>query len=164
MTGATQRKHTREAVRAVAAFEAFKGLMALIGASGLLLLIHEHDLHEVALRLVKHLHLNPASHYPNVFITATEHLENMRLSLIALGAIAYSTIRLVEAYGLFFEAAWAEVLAAVSGAIYVPFEVIESLRRPSWMSIGALVINIAIVAIMIVAMLQRRKERKNIID
>jgi uncharacterized membrane protein (DUF2068 family) len=149
---------TRKAVRAVAAFEAFKGFLALAAASGLLLLVHK-DLHDLAVRLVEHAHLNPAAHYPSIFVVAAEHLQNTRFTLIALGAAAYSTLRFIEAYGLHLEAAWAEVLAAASGAIYVPFELAELIHRISWLSAGALVINVIVVVIMVVALLQRRKVR-----
>lgn len=149
---------THKAIRAVAAFEAFKGLLALAAASGLFLLLHR-DLRHFAVTLVEHAHLNPAAHYPSIFIVAVEHLQNTRFALIAMGAAAYSTLRFVEAYGLFREAAWAEVLAAVSGIIYVPFEVAELIHRPGWLAVVALVLNVAVVAVMVVALSQRRKER-----
>lgn len=149
---------TSKAIRAVAAFEAFKGFLALAAASGFLLLVHK-DLHDLAVRLVEHAHLNPAAHYPSIFIVAAEHLQSTRFTLIALGAAAYSTLRFVEAYGLHLEAAWAEVLAAASGVIYVPFELAELIHRISWLSAGALVINIVVVAIMVVALFDRRKVR-----
>jgi uncharacterized membrane protein (DUF2068 family) len=149
---------THKAIRAVATFEAFKGFLALAAASGLLLVVHK-DLHDLAVRMVEHAHLNPAAHYPSVFILAAGHLQNTQLTVIALGAAAYSMLRFIEAYGLYRRAAWAEVFAAVSGVIYVPFEVAEMIHRANWLSVGALVVNIAIVAIMVVAMVQRRKDR-----
>ncbi|SCK20711.1 DUF2127 domain-containing protein [Vogesella sp. LIG4] len=151
---------TRQAIRAVAAFEAFKGFLALAGASGLLLLLHK-DLHDIAVRMVEHAHLNPAAHYPSIFITAAEHLQNGKLMLIALGAAAYSTLRFVEAYGLYREATWAELLAAASGTIYVPFEIAEIIHRVSWLSVGSLLLNLAVVALMLAALWQRRQARHN---
>ena len=144
-------------IKLVAALEAFKGLLALLAASGLLLLIHK-DLHELAVRLVEHAHLNPAAHYPSIFITAVTHLQNTQFTLIALGALAYSLLRFFEAYGLYHEAAWAELLAAVSGFIYVPFEVNELMHKQTWLSIGALLVNFIVVAIMVAALMQRRKK------
>jgi uncharacterized membrane protein (DUF2068 family) len=144
------------ALRAVAVFEALKGLVVLLAATGLLSLIHQ-DLHDVAARLVEHAHLNPASKYPRIFIDAAAHWQNAHLALLALGAAAYSLVRLVEAYGLFHERAWAEVLAAVSGAIYVPFEVVEFVRRPSWIGSAVFALNVAIVAVMVTVLWQRRK-------
>jgi uncharacterized membrane protein (DUF2068 family) len=146
----------RRAIRAVAFVEAFKGLVVLLAATGLLSLVHK-DLHEIAARLIEHAHLNPAAKYPRIFIDAASQLHNSRLVLLALGAAAYSVARIAEAYGLLYEKAWAEVLAAVSGAIYVPIELIEVFHRPTWLGFGVLVLNVAIVAIMVHALLQRRK-------
>lgn len=143
-------------VRAIAAVEGFKGFIALCAASGLLLLVHE-DLHRLAVTLVEHAHLNPAAMYPRVFIEAATDLQDSRLVLVAAGAGTYSLLRFVESYGLFRERAWAEALAAASGAIYVPFEIAELVRHPGWLSIALLAVNIAIVAVMVHALLQRRR-------
>lgn len=144
------------AITAVAFFEAFKGALVVVVASGLTLLMH-HDIHALAVRLVAHTHLNPASRYPHIFLDAVDHLQNMRLSMLALGAAAYSSLRFLEAYGLFRRAAWAEMLAALSGAIYVPFEIANVLRHFNWISLGALVLNVLVVLVMIVALMHRRR-------
>ena len=144
------------AVEAVAFFEAFKGAVVLVVATGLTLLMHR-DLHAIAERLVAHTHLNPASRYPQIFLEAVDHLQNTHLSLLALGAAAYSALRFLEAYGLFRRAAWAEVLAALSGAIYVPFEIANLLRHFTWLSLGALVLNILVVLVMLAALMRRRR-------
>ena len=148
----------RDAIRAVAIFEAFKGVVVIAAGSGVLLLVHR-DLHELAARLVEHLHLNPASRYPAIFIDAATRLQDMRLALLALGALAYSTIRFVEAYGLWHEKAWAEWLAAVSGAIYVPFEVIELVKHVTALRVSVLLLNLVVVGVMVNALLSRRRRR-----
>jgi uncharacterized membrane protein (DUF2068 family) len=145
----------RQAIRLIAAFEAFKGLVVLLAATGLLALIHK-DLHSVAARLVEHAHLNPASRYPRIFVDAATRLQDVRLIWLAIGAAAYSVIRFIEAYGLYFERAWAEWLAAVSGAIYVPMEFVRLLHRHTWLSAAILVLNILVVVVMMRALLQRR--------
>jgi len=77
--------------------------------------------------------------------------------LLAAGAGAYAILRFLEAYGLYAEKTWAEALAAVSGAIYVPFEIAKLLRRPTWHSALFLAINLLIVALMVGALFQHRK-------
>jgi uncharacterized membrane protein (DUF2068 family) len=144
------------AIRLVAYFEAFKGLLAIAAASGLLFMLHK-DVADFALRLVHHMHLNPAAHYPSIFLNAAAHVEDSRLMLLAFGAAAYSALRLGEAYGLFYEKAWAEVVAAASGAIYVPFEVLGLMHKPNMLHVALLAINLAIVALMLYALRQRRK-------
>lgn len=148
-------RHRDPAVRAVAWLEAAKGVLALLVASGFLSLIHR-DVYALGLKLVEHAHLNPASEYPHIFLEFAAHTSDGRLLLLAAGALAYAAVRFVEAYGLFFERAWAEVLAAVSGAIYVPFEVMNLLEEPSWRVVALLSLNLLIVVLMVRALLQRR--------
>lgn len=148
------------AIRTVALFEAFKGAVVMLAGSGLLLLIHT-DVHAIAARLIEHWHLNPASRYPQIFLEAASNLHDSRLMLLAAGAALYALVRFVEAWGLYGEKAWAEVLAAVSGGIYVPFEVVELLRRSSWHGALLLMVNLVIVALMVGALLQRRKRGRS---
>jgi uncharacterized membrane protein (DUF2068 family) len=131
-------------LRAVALFEAAKGALVLLLGFGLFSLVH-HDIQRFAERLITHFHLNPAAHYPRIFIEAASHLTDNRLSLIAAGAAAYSAVRFTEAYGLWYARRWAEWFAALSGAVYIPFEVFELYKRFSWLSVGALIVNLAIV-------------------
>ncbi len=146
------------AIKAIAAFEAFKGLLVLAASSGLLLFLHE-DLHRLAASLVAHAHLNPASRYPHIFLDAATHLQDTNLTLLALGAGCYSVLRFVEAYGLYRNAPWAEVLAALSGAIYVPFELAHLARHVTLLSLGALLVNLLVVAVMVASLLRRRRNR-----
>jgi len=148
-------RRDRQVIRLVAAFEAFKGLIVVLTATGVLALIH-HDLHALAARLVEHAHLDPAARYPRIFVDAATRLQDMRLWALALGAAAYAALRFVEAYGLYFERAWAEWLAAVSGAIYVPLECARLLRHHTWLSAGVLLLNIIVVVVMVRALMERR--------
>jgi uncharacterized membrane protein (DUF2068 family) len=149
-----------KAIQAVAFFEALKGVAVLLAGSGLLSLVHT-DIYAVAATLVEHAHLNPAARYPQIFLDAASRLNDTSLVLLAVGAALYSLVRLIEAYGLFFERSWAEVLAALSGAIYVPFEVYELARRPTWYAAALLILNVAVVAIMAHALVQRRRVATN---
>lgn len=144
------------AIRSVALLEALKGALVLLAASGLLSLLHK-DVHAAAARLIEHMHLNPAARYPRIFLDASAHVHDGRLLLLAAGAATYALLRLVEAYGLYGEKAWAEVLAAVSGGIYVPFEVAALVRRPTWHGGLLLLVNLGVVALMVAALLQRRR-------
>ena len=146
----------RSTIRVVALFEAFKGLVVLLAGSGLLTLVHK-DVYEIAVVLIRHAHLNPASHYPQIFLDAAAQVNDGRLMLLAVGAAVYAVVRLIEAYGLYFERSWAEVLAAASGAIYVPFEVYGLVHRPSWHHAALLIVNLVIVAVMLYSLARRRK-------
>ena len=146
------------ALRTVALFEAAKGLLVLLVGFGLLSLIHQ-DIQRVAERLVAHAHLNPAARYPRIFVDLANQLTDARLLLIAAGAGVYFLVRFIEAYGLWYARRWAEWLAALSGAIYVPFEVFELYEHATWLSLGALVVNLTIVVFMLYSLFHADGEK-----
>src|SRR5438552_7475661 len=110
------RKPLLTGVRAVALFEAAKGALVLAAGLGLLALIHR-DVQAFAERLVRMSHLDPASHYPRIFIDAASHVTSARLWLFAAAAAIYALVRGVEAYGLWMERRWAEWFALISGSL-----------------------------------------------
>ncbi len=150
------------ALRSVALLEAAKGVLVLLVGFGLLSLIH-HDVQRFAEHLIAHAHLNPAARYPRIFMDLANQLTDGRLLLIAAGAAIYSIVRFVEAYGLWYARRWAEWFAALSGGIYVPFELLELYAHVSWLSVGALVLNSTIVAFMLYCVLGVRSAEKRAI-
>src|SRR3954466_6605056 len=100
------RKPLLTGVRAIALFEAGKGILILVVGLGLLALVHR-DVQAFAERLVRLSHLDPASHYPQIFIDAASRVTDGRLWLLAAAAAAYAIVRGIEAYGLWFERRWA---------------------------------------------------------
>jgi hypothetical protein len=66
-----------------------KGALVLAVGFGLLAFIHK-DLHLAAEQLVRHIHLNPARHYPQIFIDAANHMTDSRLLAMAVAALLYS--------------------------------------------------------------------------
>lgn len=148
----------RRAVRVVGIFQAVKGCAVLVAATGALSLAPQ-TLHDWALKLVEHAHLNPAAKYPRIFVEAATHLHDSHLLLLAAGAAAYATLRFVEAYGLLTGKRWAEMLAAASGAIYIPFELFELVEEATWLRAVLLSTNVVIVILMMLAF--RRHQRVN---
>jgi uncharacterized membrane protein (DUF2068 family) len=131
-------------VRTIALFEVAKGALVLLAGFGVLLFIH-HGAQDAAEVFVRHLHLNPAHRYPQVFIHAVARLRDTRMTVLAAGALAYSTLRFVEAYGLWRLRPWAEWIAIVSSALYLPIELFELLRRATALRGFILLTNAAIV-------------------
>ena len=140
-------------LRAVAAFEATKGLVVLATGFGLLTLVHR-DVQGAAEHLVEHLHLNPASRIPRIFLELATRVTPARLKVVAAGALLYAGMRLVEAVGLWRGRRWAAWFGAATGLVYVPFEAWTFVREPGWEPALALVVNLAIVVVL-VAQLRR---------
>ena len=136
---------TARGLRLVACFEAAKALLVFAAGCGLLALVDE-TLQQVAEELVHHLHLNPASHIPRIFLELSRHTGNVRLWMLAAFAFVYASLRMAEAYGLWREQRWAEWVAVISGGIYVPFEVYELSLGVSALKVGTFAINAGIVS------------------
>lgn len=134
-------------LKVIATMEACKGILSLVVGLGLHVLAGE-NLRHIAEQLVMHAHLNPASHYPSIFIHAASQLHDSQLNLVAFGAMGYALIRFVEAYGLWHAMLWTEWFALLSGAIYLPFELYEVIFHTSSIGIFTLAINIVVVAYM----------------
>ena len=135
-------------IRAVAVFEAAKGTVVIVAGLGLLSLLHR-DAQHAAETIVRHLHLNPARHYPRVFIEAAARTTNSRLWLLAGGAFAYSAVRFIEAYGLWRLRPWAEWFAILSGGLYLPVEIYELVRHPTPVKAAVMIGNAVIVGYLI---------------
>ena len=110
-------------------------------------LLHR-DAEHAAVLLSRRLHLNPAKEHANIFLELLSDLSSSRLWLLASLAATYSCVRFIEAYGLWRNRAWAKWFAALSGAIYVPFELYEIYIGPTRLKLAALVLNLAVVAYM----------------
>jgi uncharacterized membrane protein (DUF2068 family) len=135
----------RRALRAIAAFEALKGAAALAASLGLLSLLH-HDLHHAVATLISHFGLQPGDHYPALVLHLADAVADQNRRTLVLLAAGYVTLRFAEAWGLWFEHRWGEWLGALSGALYVPFELRHLVHSPTPESVLVLLGNLAIVA------------------
>jgi uncharacterized membrane protein (DUF2068 family) len=104
--------------------------------------------------------LNPAKHYPQIFLHAAARATDARLWMLVAGAAVYCLVRFVEAYGLWQQRWWAEGFAALSGAIYMPFEIYQLARGEGLAAAIALAVNALVVAFMAYALWSRRREAK----
>jgi uncharacterized membrane protein (DUF2068 family) len=135
-------------LRTIATFEAIKGVFVLAVGFGLLSLMHK-DVGEAAEHIVHRLHISPTRHISRIFIEAADKVTDAKLVAIALGALAYSTVRFVEAYGLWNRRIWAEWFALLSGCLYLPWEIFEMADHPTRFRFGLFGINLAVVLYMV---------------
>jgi len=141
------RDHTLQVLRGIATFEVTKGMIVLLAAVGVLFLVHR-DPWDVADSLLQLLHISPDHHFAQVFLDWADTLTDAKLFAVAGGAGAYSLLRFVEAYGLWYARTWAEWIALVSGALYLPFEIYKFIYRQDLFHTSVLLINLAIVVYM----------------
>ncbi len=140
-------------LRAVATFELSKGLIVLAAGFGVLLLLHR-DTSEIAESLLRLLHISPDHRLARMLMRSANRVTDKKLWMFSAFAAIYSSLRFVESYGLWKARAWAEWIALVSGALYLPLEIHEIMRRANFLHISLLVVNLAIVLYMAYLRLQ----------
>lgn len=142
-----RRDHTLQALRGIATIELAKGLVVLFAAVVILFFVHR-DPWDLADGLLHLLHISPDGHFAQLFLDWADTLTDAKLWAVAGAALAYSILRFLEAYGLWYARAWAEWIALISGSLYLPYEIYRLVHRQNLFHIAVLAINLAIVVYM----------------
>jgi len=148
-------------ITAIGILKAFKGLVLLLGAAGVLSMLGK-DLEELANHLVVFANLAPDSRLVGFIYAQADSLTSGKLATIAGVGVVYGCLLCTEGYGLLRRRKWAEQLVVVATLIPVPLELYELFHEPSFKKVGALALNLAIVAYLIHRRQQftTRKQRK----
>lgn len=137
---------SRAGLRAVASFEALKGVLVLV-LMVILLSVHQRA-EDFAESLLFHLHIDSDEHMSQAIMNAATRLSDTRLWTIAAAGISYAMVRFIESWGLWNRRVWAEWFALLSGAIYLPIEILK-LNRAHWLPWTVFVLNLIIVLYML---------------
>jgi uncharacterized membrane protein (DUF2068 family) len=150
-------------LRGIALLEAGKGLLAVMVAVWLVSLLHK-DIQDVAEHLLNFLHkifrVNPDGHLAREIIRGARRVTRGNLDLWIGGTLLYSTIRFVEAAGLWLEKQWAEWFALVSGCLYLPIEIYELAHHATPVKWAIFATNLLIVAYLAWLLYDSHKSRK----
>jgi uncharacterized membrane protein (DUF2068 family) len=148
----------RRTLRAIALFEVFKGIVALLALAGVLDLMH-HDVRQLAADLIGHFNVPQTGRFPTMLLHYADMIGGANARTVLMLGIGYVTIRFVEGWGLWFDRSWGELFGALSGALYVPFEVQHLIHRPSLGAAAVLAVNLFLIAYLLVT-LQRKRAMK----
>src|SRR5262245_7620738 len=146
---------TRRTLRAIALYEAIKGVAALAAIVGVVDLMH-HDARRLAIELIGRFHLTPEARFPSILLHYAELLPNANLRPLLYIAAGYILVRFLEAYGLWYERAWGEWLGAFAAGLYIPFEIRHLLHHPSVISAVVLAGNVFVVGFLAFQLWRRR--------
>lgn len=134
--------HAHPGLHVIAIFEASKGVLALLAASGLEILGPvplQRWLHE----LINHFQLDP---HHGAIDWLSRAINPGSVHLAAAIGLGYAVLRFVEAWGLWRVRRWASWLGCISAAVYLPLDGYYALvRYPGWLSVTVLLVNLAVV-------------------
>ena len=134
-------------LRAIATLEALKGITVL-GLGIALLFVHQH-IEDYAEHLLFHLHINLDETVGHAVLHAATQITDAGLWTLALAIAIYPAVRFIEAWGLWHRRVWAEWFALLSGAMYLPWELLKLSEKPNWTHGGLLLTNLVIIAYML---------------
>lgn len=145
-----------KSLRAIAGFEALKGVLAVLAGGGLLL-IGGRNLQGGMELLLARCHINLAWQGAKTLMAATEAVGHWNGGWVAVGVCAYASLRFSESYGLWRNRVWAEWIGVISGAIYLPLEIWDLSQRFRLFTLVIMVINIGIIAYLGFALARQRR-------
>lgn len=132
-------------------------ILAALAAGVFLIASNEVDLRDKFYAVLGALHGGlggPTSDSNGGFVDRIDQFLNLapdKLKLIGLALSAYALLQLAEGIGLWLLRRWAEYLAVVSTAAFLPLEVYELVERVTALKIVAIVVNIAILVYLLFA-------------
>jgi len=123
-----------------------KGVLALTLAFGVFKLAGQ-DLPDSFDKALRWVHLDPENRFLSEIADKLDQITPANVRRVAIGTLLYSLFSLVEGIGLMFRSPWAGWLAIGESAFFIPIEVHELVRRPtfSWFIFSVLAINVLIV-------------------
>ena len=134
--------------------------IALFGLSlGVFDLIHK-DLTEIARHFVQIARISPENHYVGVMLEKLGLVKPEQLRRIGELSALYATILMTEGLGLWFGTAWAEYVVVVSSGVFVPEELLATIRHFSWLKLAVLVVNAAILVYVVILVWDRFQSRR----
>ena len=136
-------------------FKLAKSLFFFCIGIGAIHLLHK-DLGDEVMRLATALRFDPESRVVALVMDKVDLIDAQRLREIGFATFAYSALALTEGIGLLLEKVWAEYLTLILTISFLPWELYELVRRPSWMRLGLLVTNL-LVLWYLVWLLKRKK-------
>lgn len=153
---AVDRHSSAVGLRTVATFEAGKGILVVV--LGIILVAVHNRAEDFAASLLYHLHMDPDRRLAHLLMDAATKISDARLLTIIAAAATYATVRFVEAWGLWNKRVWAEWFALLSGATYLPWEILKLIERVDWERLSVLAINVVIVLYMLTIRIRERRD------
>lgn len=131
-------------LRLIIIWKAFKAVLLFALGIGAFAVVHR-DVEALAHTFVGWLGLDAGHPYVEKALRKLAGLTPQRITLIGIGAVIYSCVLALEAWGLHQRKLWAEWLVVGLTCALIPLEIYEIIHRASAGKVIALVVNIAVV-------------------
>jgi uncharacterized membrane protein (DUF2068 family) len=149
-----RRRSSRRILKLIALERMVRGVL-LLGAAVYLLFHLNSDFGRLGERVMRAVELDPRRPFLHRIVAYLHHLHASEVRVVAVLALGYGLLELVEGTGLWLDQLWAEYLTVVATSLLIPLELYELVRHPTALKAGGLAVNVLIVAYL-VQQLRRR--------
>jgi uncharacterized membrane protein (DUF2068 family) len=103
--------------------------------------------------------LNPSSNGIEKIIHRLHAISSHRYAVFGIIALGYGALEATEAYGLWRRRRWAEYLTVLATSLLFIPEIWEIADKPTLLKLGALLVNVAVVAYLILRLRSQSRSR-----
>jgi uncharacterized membrane protein (DUF2068 family) len=135
--------HRDRGLLLIGGFKLLEAVFFFLVGVGALHYVHR-DLADEALKLATRLRMDLDGRLVSWVLDHIDVITAHRLKQIGIATFFYSGLRIAEGVGLVMEKLWAEYLTVGATTIFLPWELYEIIRRPDWIRVGLLVINLLV--------------------
>jgi uncharacterized membrane protein (DUF2068 family) len=129
----------------IAAERAFRAVVLTV--VGIALVTHPHtDWYSETIHFAEKLGLNPNSNWIRKIVEKVRHIRSSQYVVFGVAALSYAALEGTEAYGLWRRRRWGEWLTVIATSLLLIPEVWELTKGASLLKVGALIVNLLIVA------------------
>lgn len=143
----------------IAFYKVLQALLFIAIGVGALRLVHK-DVGDMFALLADRLRFNPESRFVNFILDEASLLNDPALRRIGAAAFCYAGLGLAEGIGLYLEKAWGEILTLLITASFLPWEIVEAIRRVTWVRLSLLTINILVFFYLVELVAEQRRLRR----
>jgi uncharacterized membrane protein (DUF2068 family) len=144
----------------IGAFKLAQALLFVLLGIGAIRLLHR-DLVGITEHFIYQLRfINPEGRLVNLILVRVGMIDPHRLRQISAAIFVIASMDALEGMGLVLEQAWAEYVTLILTASLLPLELWELVKRLTWMKVGLIVINLAVVAYLLFYVRMRMRERR----
>lgn len=129
---------------AIVGFKLLKGIGALLLALGVYQL-RDNNLPDEFDRLVEFLHVDPDNRFVSLLADRVAEITPTNLHWVVILSVLYSFFVMLQGFGLMFRVKWIVWLVIGESAFFLPIEILELMRKPSWVKAAIIAVNVLIV-------------------
>jgi uncharacterized membrane protein (DUF2068 family) len=147
-------------LRAIGIFKLTKGTLLIAAAISVFHLLHK-NLADLIYRWARLLRIAPGNIYVERLVERVLKITNQQLVVIGIVLLVYAGMFIVEGIGLLRLKRWAEWMTVITTSGLIPIELYEVIRRPGWIKVIAMIVNVAIAVYLAMHVAREMKEKRH---